>query len=329
MSAPQDVEGIREALRASGRVSDAATLSELSGGVSCIVALVRDREDSFIVKVPLRDLAVKDEWIADLERASNEAVILEFLRGALGPVCTPTLRFYDTERSLLGESFFTGPPPTYKEELMAGRPHYDVASMLAKAASALHRMPSPVELNGPGPRRLFDQLRLDAYYRASAVRAPAFADALTTLIADTLSVSPTTLVHGDLTPKNVLVLDAGAALLDWEVVNVGDASFDLGTMTAHFFLKALREDAAEPGAMIEAARTFWSAYDGPADRARGLRHAAGVMIARLHGKSPVEYLNDAPSRQRVEEAASFILSSAAGDFDEVATVVLTLAAKRR
>ena len=104
-------------------------------------------------------------------------------------------------------------------------------------------------------------------------------------------------------------------MLDWEVVHVGDPAFDIGTMGAHLILKALRQgpDVADE-ALLESVRCFWRSYSGPADLSRALRHTGAVMLARLHGKSPVEYLRDDSSRRRVQWIGE---RSLRGEFDGI------------
>jgi aminoglycoside phosphotransferase (APT) family kinase protein len=143
-------------------------------------------------------------------------------------------------------------------------------------------------------------------------------DDLLSLVDDTVGVAQPTLVHGDLSPKNVLVGATAPVLLDWEVIHVGDPAFDLGMMGAHFMLKALYHGARPTShPMVEAARRFWYSYDGPADLERALRHTGGVMMARLYGKSPVEYLVDESSRRRAHRIGALALSGEVGSMDSL------------
>ena len=98
-------------------------------------------------------------------------------------------------------------------------------------------------------------------------------------------------MHGDFTPKNVLVTGGPPVLLDWEVIHAGDPAFDLGMLTAHLLLKACLIPALWP-----ARPRPGRAYRGPADPARAVRHAGAIMLARLWGKSRVEYLTAEPVR---------------------------------
>jgi 5-methylthioribose kinase len=325
-TSPSNLEELRSVLLRRGYIDESAHLTALHGGVSSLVARVEQGGDRWVARVPLGQLDVSEEWIVDQSRGLNEGAILAFLDGQLGPVRVPRLRFMDEPSTILGEELIEGEPPTYKEELLAHRTHPEVAAALGAAAAALHRLTPPDVLSGDGPRQLFDALRLDPYYRATALRVPELGDDLESLIDDTVSAEPRALVHGDLTQKNVLVTPDGAVLLDWEVVSTGDAAFDLGTVTAHFMLKALRDqpyEGVEP--VLNDSREFWAAYDGPANRSRAFRHTGAVMLARLYGKSPVEYLPDAPSRSRADHVGRQALRGEIDDIDALtAAVVATL-----
>jgi tRNA A-37 threonylcarbamoyl transferase component Bud32 len=318
---PANVAELRNVLIAVGHIDASARLTLLAGGVSSLVAVVENANEQWVVKTPLKRLAVVDEWIVDRSRGANEAIILDFLDGRLGPARIPCLRFFDATWTILGEELVAGPSPTYKDELLAGRSHPEVAASLGAAASQLHRLDPPDTLSGDGPRELFDALRLDAYYRATAERLAAHRDSLLGLVDETLAASPRSIVHGDLTPKNILVTGDKPVMLDWEVVHVGDPAFDLGTVTAHLMLKAVRGcPIGEAELIVEAARRFWATYEGPADRPRAFRHTGAVMLARLYGKSPVEYLTDGAARRRAHEIGVRALGGGIEEFEDLAEV---------
>ncbi|MGH9093329.1 MAG: phosphotransferase family protein, partial [Acidimicrobiales bacterium] len=173
-----------------------------------------------------------------------------------------------------------------------------------------------------GPRRLFDDLRLDHFYRATAARRPELADLLGSLVRETAAHPARHLVHGDLSPKNVLVAPGPPVLLDWEVVHAGDPAFDVGMLSAHLALKALRDQpAGGRAATVGALRAFWDAYEGPADTGRSLRHTGAVMLARLFGKSPVDYLASGDERERARSVGEQALRGWLGDVGDLALAV--------
>jgi aminoglycoside phosphotransferase (APT) family kinase protein len=290
-------EAVLSALHAAGRIGPDSTVRRLSGGVSSFIAVV---DDAWVAKAARQRLDVQAEWIADPRRAHREGIILRALGGRLGPVRVPGVyRMHDAPPIL--ELEWIGPPAVnWKTELLAGRAGQAVVEALAEGMAVLHERPVPPELAGPDGAdaegaALFDSLRLDPYYRQVAADRPEHAAALAALIADCTQARPARLVHGDFTPKNVLVTGSATSgppvLLDWEVIHVGDPAFDLGMLAAHLLLKACLIPALWP-----AARALARAYRGPADPARAVRHAGAIMLARLWGKSRVEYLTAEPVR---------------------------------
>jgi len=304
-----NLDDVVAALRSSKRIGDGDHLRALTGGVSALVAVVEGGAPPWIVKTPLGQLTVSDEWVVDRQRGANEAAVMAFLGGRLGPLRTPRLLFFDEAFVMMGLEFVSPPTWNYKDELLAGRSHVNVARSLGEALGQLHQMSAPPALAGTGPRQLFDALRLDPYYRVTAQRRPDLRDDLLRLVDDTIEQPLRSLVHGDLSPKNILVTASEPVLLDWEVVHTGDPGFDLGMMTAHYLLKAIFHGARDASDdIVEAARQLWSFYDGPASVEQSIRHTGGVMVARLYGKSPVEYLQDDGVRARAHRIGARALS---------------------
>ena len=148
-------------------------------------------------------------------------------------------------------------------------------------------------------RRLFDttpnffQLRIEPYLLATGAWHPDLRVQFESEAAR-LEAARECLVHGDFSPKNILVSHDRMVLLDCEVAWYGDAAFDLAFMLNHFFLKALWHRPREAGfrQMVDG---FWSAYQRarptPELDARVGRLLLMLLLARVDGKSPVEYLN--------------------------------------
>lgn len=318
--APATLDDLRITLLETGRIRPSARLTPLTGGVSSIVARVDDDgAEPWVVKAPLAQLAVSDVWLVDRRRGASEAAALDLLQGRVGPAAVPRLLFFDAGLTIMGQEMITGPPPTYKDQLLGGVVGPDVPAALGAAAGSLHRMAPPDALASPESWELFDDLRLDPYYRATAARRPELRAALSSLIDETVASTPRLFVHGDLTPKNVLVLSDGIVLVDWEVAHAGDASFDLATLTAHLLLKSLRNVVTGANTpLLDSSRRFWDAYDGPADLLRALRHTGAVMLARLFGKSLVEYLPAAAERARAYDVARLALE---GQFTEIRELI--------
>jgi aminoglycoside phosphotransferase (APT) family kinase protein len=161
-------------------------------------------------------------------------------------------------------------------------------------------------------RTVFDQLRIDPYYRTTASRHPELRREFDDLIRTSLEIR-TSLVHGDYSPKNMLVRGENIFLIDFEVVHWGDPSFDAAFLVNHLYLKAFHQPTASEE-FIALADSFWKsllAGLGP-EAATGfeamtLRHLGGLMLARIDGKSPVEYIQDEPTKEAVRNVARWIL----------------------
>jgi hypothetical protein len=151
-------------------------------------------------------------------------------------------------------------------------------------------------------RTYFDQLRLDPYYRHAASAHPDLAPQFTALIESVWN-NRHCLVHGDYSPKNLLAWRGHVWLIDHEVGHFGDPAFDLGFFLTHLVAKAVHARAACRHYLALAGQ-FWHTYraelakvavaDELADlKRRTMLNLAGCLLARVDGKSPLEYLDDA------------------------------------
>lgn len=143
----------------------------------------------------------------------------------------------------------------------------------------------------------FRQLRVAPYYEAAAARHPDLAPCIGAL-AERMLATRRCLVHGDLSPKNVLVGEGRVWLLDFEVAHLGDPVFDLAFMLNHLMLKAFHRPDATEGyvACADAFAESYAAVARPLLPPEGylVAHLGVLMLARIDGKSPVEYLGARP-----------------------------------
>jgi len=110
-------------------------------------------------------------------------------------------------------------------------------------------------------------------------------------------------VHGDYSPKNMLISGPRLVILDCEVAWFGDPAFDVAFLLNHFMLKALYLSARRD-AFFALAQTAWTTYARELGDARSAevgrtapRLLLMLMLARVDGKSPVEYLRDDASKK--------------------------------
>lgn len=323
-----DATNAADYLRASGRMgrAEAAEVRELAGGVSNVVLLVTlpERGERFILKQARDRLRVKDEWLCPPERIWREIEVLDVCqrliaqvgRDSTGIACgVPGLLWQDRANYLYAMTAAPGDHQTWKERLLSAGANPDgrLAIACGRLLAALHGQSWRERAIAAqlADQTYFDQLRLDPYYRQIARVHPHLVPAIARLL-ESLDRHRLCLVHGDFSPKNLLVWQGHALLIDFEVGHYGDPAFDLGFFLTHLALKSVW--AQERAAVYQQlAIDFWQAYrtslaavvsvnELASLEARAALNLAGCMLARIDGKSPVDYLN-ASQRQAVRERA--------------------------
>lgn len=277
---------------------------ELGGGVSNAVLRVEPVQgDPFVMKQSLGKLRVEQDWFSDRERIHRECDAIRMLHDAdLPPGSVPAIVFEDRDNCIYAMSAAPADARDWKSILMQGvldpatvqRTGELLASIIRVSRGDTRYRSRFHEL------RVFDQLRLDAYYRATALRHPDLADYFHQLIHDT-EQRDFSLVHGDWSPKNLLVSPGAVMAIDFEVVHYADPAFDAGFLINHLILKSLHLNRPD---YAQASLQFFAALpqDEPWLEPATVRHLAALMLARVDGKSPAEYLAE-PLRQRVRNIA--------------------------
>jgi aminoglycoside phosphotransferase (APT) family kinase protein len=281
-------------LRSDGVVhSTHAKLTPLPGGVSSEIYRVDDGEDTFVIKRALARLNVRDEWTADISRNAYERHYLEYV-GRFLPRSVPALREAGPSRDYFVMEYFGPEYRNWKELLLHRSFEPDHAAAAALILGQIHRLscgdPDAVALFAG--HSCFDQLRLEPYLLTTGRRHPKLED-LFRAEAQRLAATTECLVHGDFSPKNILIGSDRIVILDCEAAWYGDPAFDVCFMLTHLFLKALVHSDA-PGSR-QLIRTFWREYTRVAGRTLGdrvPRLLLMLLLARMDGKSPVEYLTE-------------------------------------
>jgi len=299
----EDAAQLTRYLRSAGRIGpcEAVRIRVLSGGVSNRTVLVERADgETWVLKQALAKLRVATDWFSDVSRIHREASGLRHLARLAPPGTIPAFVFEDFTHGLLAMAAVPEPHANWKNELLAGRiaatQVRQCAQLLARIHVASWQQRSHVELEFRD-RSFFESLRLDPYYGHAAESLPAARGFLNKLAEQTRS-RRLTLVHGDFSPKNMLVHDSRLVLLDHEVIHWGDPAFDLGFLLTHLLSKA-HHLPAQREAFAGAAQLFFSTYaegvhaaDWRAEATQGaVGHTLGCLLARVAGKSPLEYLS--------------------------------------
>jgi hypothetical protein len=308
-------DSCREYLAARGDPLPAtAAIQELGGGVSNRILLVEAGERRFVLKQSLERLRVADDWRADRSRVFREARALEDAARFLPRGSAPEVLWVDQEEFLFAMSAASPAARTWKAQLLAGEIDPSIAASVGSLLGLWIRQSwRNAELERCyGDQTAFDQLRIDPYYRTTARRRPEFRAAVDELIAES-AARRVSLVHGDWSPKNFLVAGSAVMAIDFEVVHFGDPSFDAAFCINHFFLKCFRMPRRAPE-LLELALVFYTWLEGllPPEAVQffepaTVRHLACLMLARMDGKSPVEYITEESLKDGVRGAARRII----------------------
>jgi 5-methylthioribose kinase len=283
-----------------------------------------DDRPAFVLKQARKKLRVAMDWQARLERAWAEAAAMRVLGEILPVGLVPALLFEDREDFLFAMTFAGTEATTWKSHLMSGRTDAGLARSIGSTLAMVHtRGAGHPDLRGLlADTSLFDELRIDPYYRTIIRVYPHISNAIETLIAGMKTAEPEpTLVLGDYSPKNILINNHNIILLDFECAHAGDAAFDLGFCLSHLLLKLVR--SAGDSRYLAMASSFLGGYQEECEprlgaqrlqarMARGLRHGGACLLARLDGKSPVEYLDELPI-PTVRDFAMAVLLDESGD----------------
>jgi aminoglycoside phosphotransferase (APT) family kinase protein len=295
----------------------------LSGGVSSEIWLVSDGPERFVVKRALPKLKVRDDWFADPARNRIEHDCLAYLdRIAGGSV--PRILFHDAEAGLFAMEFLDERFSNWKTDLLHGVARDGDAVRAAQLMATIHgKSWDDSEVHGGFQTWTnFFALRAEPYLLTTGSRHPKLRS-LFAEEAERLGRTALALVHGDFSPKNILLNRERLLLLDCEAAWFGDPAFDAAFLLNHLLLKALHQPSWRED-YLRLALVFWSEYRaGLAARfdenlaSRIGRLLLMLMLARVDGKSPVEYIVQEPKKEFVREFAGRLLPASAFAMEEI------------
>jgi aminoglycoside phosphotransferase (APT) family kinase protein len=289
----------------------------LGGGVSSDIWRVDLAAGPVCVKRALPRLRVAQVWEAPVERNRYE---YEWFRvaGAAAPGAVPQV-VARGESAFVMEYLDPARHPVWKELLREGHASAEFAAQVGRALARIHSATTDVAALFPTDE-IFHAIRLEPYLVATGARHPALRERLN-FLAERTAKTRLCLVHGDVSPKNILAGPRGPVFLDAECAWYGDPAFDLGFCLNHLLLKCLWVPRAKAGFLrcfdaLSAAYLEAVPFEGVEERTASL--LPGLLLARVDGKSPVEYVTGEAQKDLVRRVAQGLLEAPLSRVSEVA-----------
>ncbi len=303
-------------LRRSGLAAqdESPAAQALTGGVSSDIWRVELARETVCVKRALPRLRTAQRWEAPIERNRYERRWIERANRIVAGVAPRVLAADDAAGCFAME--YLGGLPLWKVELAAGRADAGFARAVGERLARIHAATAgDADVAAEfATDASFHAIRLEPYLVATARAHPGLAAPLEAL-AERTANTRLALVHGDVSPKNILLGPAGPVLLDAECAWYGDPAFDLAFCLNHMLLKCLWVPAASEGFLACFDSLYLSYCEGISweDPSRLEARAAsllpGLLLARVDGKSPVEYITETPQKDRVRSVAGALIAA--------------------
>ncbi|MBX2868626.1 MAG: aminoglycoside phosphotransferase family protein [Acidiferrobacterales bacterium] len=290
--------------------SHPVSVEPLTGGVGSDIAMVDMGDRKLCVKFALPKLKVAEDWFAPVHRNRAEYEWLNLVTQVAPANAVKLLGRSETHHGFVMEYLDGDDVYLWKSSLLSGRISHNEADLLGDLLGKIH-LASTLSSFDTSPFQNMDDfiaLRIEPYLSFTANRCPKHAQQLEQL-ASQLANSNRVIVHGDVSPKNIFFHHGKPLILDAECATMGDASFDCAFLINHLALKAVHlPDIRDT--LVQSINIFWSAYvkqvswESRTELESRICHLlAGLLLARVDGKSPVEYLNPT-EQQRVRDISS-------------------------
>lgn len=322
-----DYQRLVTSLRGMGLVKSAQPrIVPLTGGVSSLIVLVEDEGNKFCAKSALAKLKVAEDWQAPVHRNQSEVAWMR-IAAKVAPTAVPAILGEDPAENIFAMQWLDPDAhPVWKQQMMDGVVSASVARDVAIAFGKIHAATA-----GDGSIAAdfandvdFDALRLDPYLRAAAKAHPDVAGQILAIL-DTTASSHYSLIHGDVSPKNILVGPAGPVILDAECATYGDPAFDIAFCLNHLILKAVHlpdcrtELAQSYRALVQAYLALVTWEPAAEIEARTAAILPALALARVDGKSPAEYLTTTEQEQ-VRQAALALIKAPVTELGELLNI---------
>ena len=300
------------------------SITPLKGGVSCEIYRVDTKYKSYCVKKALKKLKVKKNWYADPIRSYYEFLWLKKAKKILPNSIPEVLHFNKKHNFLIIEYLDMKKFTNLKDDLLKGNVNIPVISTLSKKLCFIH-----ASLKSTYNKKIFQphnfnfiNLRVDPYIIELIKEYPQLKNNIYE-VASFLKNNHHTVIHGDFTPKNILVSKTEQIILDAEVANYGDPVFDIISLINHLIIKLIYVKKNKK-LFINALKKSFNDYfsnvtweDKQIIVKRSLSLIPLMILARIDGKSPAEYLTQKKNKNTLRKIALELIATHDYDFETV------------
>jgi aminoglycoside phosphotransferase (APT) family kinase protein len=286
----------------------------LEGGVSSEIWLIDVPGRRLCLKRALPRLKVAQRWEAPTIRNHHEFAWFR-VAGRICPEAVPRLIGQESGQGLFVMEYLEpGMYRLWKNQLRDGQADPAVAAAVGARMGQIHGATAgdPELARMFATDDIFYALRIEPYLIAPTRLHPELAGPLGQL-AHSTARTRLALVHGDISPKNILIGRRGPVFLDAECAWYGDPAFDLAFVLNHLLLKCLWNTGAATRFLTCFSRlaesylslVTWEVREDLEKRTAHLLPA--LLLARIDGKSPVEYITSEVDKGRVRRVARMLL----------------------
>lgn len=271
--------------------------TKLDGGVSSDVYKVKTKSKYFCIKRSLPKLKVEKEWFADTKRLKYEYLWLKYCKKIIPNSIPKIYEFNEKKDYLILEYLDDNKYVNLKSILLKKNININIINKISKNLFKIHDKSSNryIKKIFTGNNKNFYDLRLDAYFNEVARVHPILKKVIKNII-QSYKKNSSTLVHGDFSPKNMLIYNKTIKYIDAETCNFGDPAFDVVYFANHLMIKSIHMPARK-NIFLKYYKIFFTTYLNNLKNSerdffydRCIKMIPIMLLARIDGKSPVEYI---------------------------------------
>ncbi len=299
--------------------ADETVVENLRGGVSSRVWKIMQGSNRWVVKQALEKLNVEEEWFADVDRIHREHEVMEALADLAPKGAIPKVLHVDHINHIYMMTCVEDEAQAWKDILMKQTFSVPVAENAGHLLRVLHHQSNRMVAGDKAKfqdQKYFVQLRVDPFHRFLVQKYPELSASIQKIV-DEITLQKTCLVHGDFSPKNMLVKkDNTIVLIDFEVAHWGNPVFDLAYCTGHLMLKGWHLKTQQE--ILKLTAGFLAAYDRAPNNL--IQHLGLMLLARMDGKSPVNYIKDERVKNVIRKVAINWIQGETQDSDTIGNI---------